>query len=181
MKNRFIITEEEKNRILGMHKFATSRQYLSEQKDNQKIKIFYRKDDAKNVDGQRTNTIEAYNFKIEGDSLVFGYKTLGYKPVKELFGKRGGTYASDSDTTLSGVTPEGEEWYSFKEDYLTKGNGRFYCDSKSNSITLGNVEVGEEGKIDSRDYYISKAANDLLQAKCNQDVAMNTSSAGTSV
>ena len=60
MKNLFILSEEEKNRILNLHESATKRQYLSEQEIKQ------------GPEG------DPYQYKKVGNDYYYAFKKGGY-------------------------------------------------------------------------------------------------------
>jgi hypothetical protein len=76
MKNLFVITNEERNRVLNLHENATKRQYLTEQNAQTDTGTIRRELDKTNSDEQLiVNTIKKYtkdNFK----SLLDTYKTI---------------------------------------------------------------------------------------------------------
>jgi hypothetical protein len=113
---KLIITEEEKNRILGMHQSATSRQYLKEQ-----------------TESQVSDSVGAYNYFI---GIVNKTKTL--KKGTSWLGKN--TYwvvTSDWNVSQSGVI-EGN-----RSDILmrgiTKRNGLYFDVSNNEESMLFNL------------------------------------------
>jgi len=69
--DKFIINEDEKNRILNLHESATKRQYLPEQEDE--IKQEEGKDKSTSGD-VRTNHDRTYDYKKDGDKYFYKLK-----------------------------------------------------------------------------------------------------------
>jgi hypothetical protein len=92
-KNLFLITEEEKNRILGMHMKATKSQYLSEQAAPVATTT-----DTTAAPEETTGTEEAqimtsndrdYAYKKEGDKYYFKLQASPASPAAQNFKKQG--------------------------------------------------------------------------------------------
>ena len=67
MHKSFLITEEDRNRILGMHQSATKRQYLSEQKESYSTWI----DACLKKSGGKLNSDGNYVLRFEGKRCEF--------------------------------------------------------------------------------------------------------------
>ena len=82
MKNLFILSEEEKNRILNLHESATKRHYLTEQFDYQGLFGNYK--DPFNLN-QNTTILQGvngdpYQYKKSGDKFWYAKKSEGNTP-----------------------------------------------------------------------------------------------------
>jgi len=97
MENKFILSEEEKNRILNLHKTATQKQYLSEQNNASDVRNYDPKLNVINIfpgciyndprtinnSGERTNG-DYYEKKGNGKfNGFYFYKTYSYKDKNE--------------------------------------------------------------------------------------------------
>ena len=87
--NKFIINEEEKRRILMMHESATKRQYLNEERDGTKVKIFSDKSRTVVADTGTINRISQWDdslgfliFVTSGDEVG---RLVNYNSGKEYF------------------------------------------------------------------------------------------------
>jgi hypothetical protein len=136
--DKFLITEEEKSRILGMHISRTQRQYLMEEEEEDlggaKIKNFKLLVDD---NGKKTNS--TVDVEKNGKTYSFTYKELGTPGL-------GFTLSPQCETNGAGEFTVAN-WPQYCKVAITQLNGSEYnCDEKKCETTFSSKQVDKANK-----------------------------------
>ena len=150
--SKFIISEQEKSRILQMHQNATSRQYLNEDANSNIPQITFYLPQKKDASGKLVdNKVGLANYVITASKTPGGgFTTDEYSKVSnfDFDGTKVGVSSSIKDSTTGNINGkfglDEKITYPFLVAYVNKGMQNGQTKIKTNMLlTAGNTELKE--------------------------------------